>query len=201
MIRLLAVLSTLLAVNLVVNPAAAQEAQADGAVPSAEEQIALAVHAAPEALRSSATVLGYTDDGSLTTLRDGDGDLICVADEPGDDRFHASCYHQSLEPFMKRGRELRRDGIANVDSVRQAELEAGDWSMPEQSAALYNLSAEAADVDAAAGTVENGGRLQVVYLPYATGAETGLPTKPAEGGPWLMEAGQPWAHVMYSLGN
>lgn len=200
MIRLLAVLSTLLAAHLVIDPAAAQETQTDGAVPTAEEQIALAVQAAPEALRPSATVLGY-DDGALTTLREGDGDLICVADEPGDDRFHASCYHQSLEPFMKRGRELRREGIANVDSVRQAELEAGKWSMPEQSAALYNLSAKAADVDAAAGTVENGGRLHVVYLPYATGAETGLPTKPTEGGPWLMEAGQPWAHVMYSLGN
>jgi hypothetical protein len=181
-------------------PVSAQDT-ADRQTPTAQQQIDLAVQAAPEALRSSATVLGYGDDGRLTELREGDGDLICVADEPGNDRLHASCYHESLEPFMKRGRELRRDGVANVDSVRQAELEAGDWSMPEQSAALYNLSAEAADVDAAAGTVENGGRLHVVYLPYATGEETGLPTKPAEGGPWLMEAGQPWAHVMYSFGN
>ena len=181
-------------------PVSAQDT-ADRQTPTDRQQIDLAVQAAPEALRSSATVLGYDEDGSLTELREGAGDLICVADEPGNDRFHASCYHDSLEPFMKRGRELRREGVANVDSVRQAELEAGKWSMPEQSAALYNLSAEAADVDVAAGTVENAGRLHVVYLPYATGEETGLPTKPAEGGPWLMEAGQPWAHVMYSLGT
>lgn len=193
----------LLALGLLLPLCAPVSAQntADRQTPTAQQQIDLAVQAAPEALRSSATVLGYDDDGSLTELREGDGDLICVADEPGNDRFHASCYHDSLDPFMTRGRELRREGVANVDSVRQAELEAGKWSMPEQSAALYNLSAEAADVDVAAGVVENGGRLHVVYLPYATGEETGLPTKPAEGGPWLMEAGQPWAHVMYSFGS
>jgi hypothetical protein len=54
-------------------------------------------------------------------------------------------------------------------------------------------------VDAEAGTVQGGARLHVVYLPYATGADTGLPTRPAGRGPWLMEAGEPWAHVMYGL--
>jgi len=171
--------------------------------PSPQQQIDLAVQAAPEALRDGATVLGYGEgrgeSGALTTLREGEGDLICVADEPGNDRFHAACYHASLSPFMQRGRELRRQGVAKVDSVRRAELEAGTWSMPEQSAALYNLSASASDVDTDAGRVANASRLHVVYLPYATGADTGLPTSPGGQGPWLMEAGQPWAHVMYSF--
>ncbi len=184
----------LAAVLLAAVPVAAQ-------TPSAAQQIALAVQAAPEPLRASATVLGYAEeDGApVQTLRAGDGDLICLADAPGDDRFHAACYHRALATFMERGRVLRRQNVADVDSVRRAEIEAGAWSMPERPAALYNLTAPAADVDVAAGTVQGGARLHVVYLPYATGAGTGLPTRPAGRGPWLMEAGAPWAHVMYGL--
>jgi hypothetical protein len=163
--------------------------------PSAEEQIAAAVKAAPAPMRDAATVLGYTADMTLTTLREGDGRLVCLADDPSDDNFHASCYHEALEPFMKRGRELRRQGTsgAAVDSIRRAEIENGTLSYPDRPTALYNLSGDA--YDAAADSVRGAGRLHVLYVPYETAETTGLPTKP-EGGPWLMDAGTPWAHVM-----
>lgn len=163
-------------------------------VPDAETQIEAAVQAAPESMRDDATVRGYTDDGTITTLREGSGSLVCLADDPTDDGFHVSCYHESLAPFMKRGRELRRQGVAAVDSVRRAEIEDGTLAYPDHSTALYNLSGT---YDAAADTVRDASRLHVVYVPYATGENTGLPTRP-QGGPWLMEPGQPWAHIMIS---
>jgi len=38
----------------------------------------------------------------------------------------------------------------------------------------------------------------VVYVPYATAATTGLPTRPAPGVPWLMDPGTAGAHIMIS---
>lgn len=165
------------------------------APPSAEDQIAAAVKAAPEPMRTSATVLGYTDQRTLATLREGDGPLVCLADDPAEESFHAACYHEALEPFMKRGRELRRQGKsgAAVDSIRRAEIEDGTLSYPDRPTALYNLSGDA--YDAAADSVRSPSRLRVLYVPYETAETTGLPTKP-QGGPWLMAPGEPWAHVM-----
>lgn len=163
-------------------------------VPDAETQIEATVQAAPESMREDATVRGYTDEGTITTLREGSGTLVCLADDPTDDGFHVACYHETLAPFMKRGRELRRQGVTAVDSVRQAEIENGSLSYPDQPATLYNLSGT---YDPATNKVKDASRLHVVYVPYATAEDIGLPTRP-EGGPWLMEPGQPWAHIMIS---
>ncbi len=168
--------------------------------PEPDAQIDAAVKAAPAPMRDAATVLGYDDEGSLTTLRDGEGLLMCLADDPQDDQFHVSCYHEALEPFMKRGRELRQEGRsgAAVDSIRRAEIEAGTLSYPDdRPTALYSLSGSADVYDAAADTVRDASRLRVLYVPYETAESTGLPTQP-KGGPWLMEPGTPWAHVMIS---
>ena len=163
--------------------------------PSAEEQVTAAVKAAPTPMRDGATVLGYDENMDLTTLREGDGQLVCLADDPAEEKFHVACYHEALEPFMKRGRELRRQDHsgAAVDSVRRAEIENGTLSYPDRPTALYNLSG--AGYDAAGDSVRNASRLRVLYVPYETAETTGLPTNP-QGGPWLMAPGEPWAHVM-----
>lgn len=165
--------------------------------PAPETQIAAATKAAPAPMRDAATVLGYDEDLSLTTLRDGDGTLVCLADDPREDQFHVSCYHEALEPFMKRGRELRKEGQSGVavDSIRRAEIEDGTLPYPDRPTALYNLSGPADAYDAPADTVRDASRLRVLYVPYETAESTGLPTQP-KGGPWLMEPGTPWAHVM-----
>lgn len=165
--------------------------------PEPETQVDAAVRAAPAPMRDAATVLGYDDNMQLTTLREGDGTMVCLADDPAEENFHVACYHEALEPFMRRGRELRRQGRsgAAVDSIRRAEIEDGTLAYPDRPTALYNLSGPAGAYDAAADTVRDGSRLRVLYVPYETAETTGLPTKP-EGGPWLMAPGKPWAHVM-----
>ena len=168
-------------------------------VPSAQDQIRAAVAAAPEAHRSEATVLGHEDaNAPLAVLREGKGQFICLADKPGDDRFHTACYHRSLAPFMKRGRELRREGKKRneVDSIRQEEIESGELSMPDHPAALYTLSGPAGSYNADTGEISGANPLRVIYVPYATAASTGLPTEAPRGAPWLMDEGKPWAHIM-----
>lgn len=163
--------------------------------PDAETQIAHAVLPAPDTLRAGATVLGHADDGTLTTLRTGTNDLICLADQPGDDRFHASCYHASLEPYMQRGRELRAQGQSGQESIqtRHAEAEAGTLTMPDEPAVVYNVSYPLERFDPETAQVT----LYAIYIPNATTATTGLPDEPGPPGtPWLMRAGTPSAHIM-----
>jgi len=165
------------------------------------EQIAEAVSAAPESMRADATVLGYRGKGkALVPLREGAGELVCLADDPAKEGFHVACYHKSLEPFMALGRKLRAEGKSreDVQAGRLAAIESGELKMPEQPAVLYNLMAEEGSFDPATGEVGEAHRLLVMYMPYATLEGTGLPAKPVHGSPWLMTPGKPWAHLMVS---
>jgi hypothetical protein len=166
--------------------------------PSAEQQIAGAVSPLPENLRDGAAVLGYRGRG-LVSLRAGDNAMICLADDPAEVGFHAACYHEELEPFMARGRALRAEGHQRpaIDSVREAEIEAGTLAMPREPRALYSLSSDQ-EYDPAGGVPTDASGLYVIYMPYATEQSTGISATPAGDRPWLMFPGKPWAHVMIS---
>ena len=169
--------------------------------PPAADQIAAATAPLPEEFRATASVLGYRPgQKGLIQLRSGTGAFNCLADDPAESRFHVACYHRSLEAFMARGRALRAQGHGNqVDSIRNAEIQAGKLQMPKTPAALYSLTAQSGNVsvDAATGTVPGARRLYVVYIPFATAESTGLSTKPAANTPWLMFPGTPRAHIMF----
>lgn len=162
-----------------------------------QRQIADAVRPLPDSLRAGAKILGYRG-GQLVTLREGENGMICLADDPREKGFHVSCYHRSLEPFMARGRVLRAQGATReaVESTRFAEIEAGKLAMPAQPAALYQLFHDDDAFDPAGGDTTGLRGLDVIYMPYATTATTGISTTPSRTGPWLMYPGKPWAHLM-----
>ena len=168
------------------------------AIAPAKEQVAAAVLPLPADARASATVLGYGSDGKLTTLRKGTGSMTCLADDPKQAGFHVACYHDSMEPFMLRGRQLRESGVtgSQVDSVRFREAKAGTLKLPTHPASLYSLTG--GTFDPKSGTTSGSRLLYVVYIPYATAATTGLSDKPQENGPWLMFPGTPKAHIMFT---
>jgi hypothetical protein len=167
-------------------------------VPTPAEQIALAVLPAPLSLRDGATVMGYNRQGQLVRLRAGNNGIICLAADPRETRFHTSCYHSALEPFMARGRAIRARHGSNreiLDSIRLADIRAGRLRMPQRSV-LYQIFAERDSVDARTARVRSPSYLHVVYLPGATSESTGLTTDALRGTPWLMYPGTPWAHIM-----
>ena len=184
--------------TLVVTGVVATGAAAQGpAIAPVEEQIAAAVLPLPAEARASATVLGYGSDGKLMTLRKGTGSMICLARDPKQAQFHVACYHESMEPFMARGRELRASGVTGtqVDSVRFRETRAGTLKVPNHPASLYSLTG--GTFDASTKTASGARGLYVVYIPYATASTTGLSDKPQEGAPWIMFPGTPKAHIMF----
>ena len=177
-------------------------AQSD--IPSTEEQIMAAVSPAPADMKDGATVLGYDQNGVLITLREGSNELICLADDPNVDRFHVACYFKELEPFMVRGRELRAEGLSReeIQETRKQEIESGELPWPDKPMALYSLSGSENGYDYSSDQLQSASPLYVVYIPFATQESTGLATKPvSEGAPWLMNPGEPWAHIMISTGR
>jgi hypothetical protein len=165
-------------------------------IPKAETQIAAAVQAAPADRRAEAAVLGYDAALAIVTLRKGTNDLVCLADDPRDEQFSVACYHKDLEPFMARGRALAAEGLEGMarQEKRWKEIEAGTLPMPREPRMLYVLGGSG--FDQAAGTVSDPFLRWVIYVPFATGESTGLPTDGAGGGPWLMFPGTAGAHIM-----
>lgn len=186
-VRCLAVGSLLLA-----SPAFAQD------IPSPTTQIAGAVLAAPEDRRAGATVLGWDATGKLSTLRAGTNEQICLADNPKLEGFNVACYHKDLDPFMARGRELTAQGITDDrqrDQTRFKEIDEKKLSIPKDG---FLTVLTGTSFDPATGQVAEAYTRWVVYVPYATAATTGLPTKPMPGVPWLMDPGTGGAHIMIS---
>jgi hypothetical protein len=179
----------------VVTMAARLEAQS---MPGAAQQIAAATLALPKEMRDGAGVMGYRTPGKLELLRPVKNGMLCLADDPAEAGFHVSCYANTIDPFMARGRSLRAEGVkgAQVDTVRFAEVKSGKLKMPTAPAALYQIFGKS--YDAATGTVQDGENLFVVYIPFATAASTGLSTVPSDTKPWLMLPGTPKAHIMFS---
>ena len=146
---------------------------AQGVRPVAE-QITAATQALPKEMRDGAGVMGYKVPGKLEWLRPTKNGMMCLADDPAEEQFHVSCYHDSMDPFMARGRALRESGVkgAQVDTVRFAEVKAGKIKMPAAPASLYQIFGKKDAFDAASGTVKQGNPLFVVYIPFATTATT-----------------------------
>jgi hypothetical protein len=168
-------------------------------IASADVQIKSALLAAPLEKRDSCAVYGYSADTQLVLLRKGTNEMICLADDPKVPEFSVACYVKELEPFMQRGRDLRKEGIKDQQlfDEREKEVKAGTLQMPKQPAALYVYSAKDIDFNHTTGEVKNGYLRYVIYIPYATVASTGLPEKPsANGMPWIMNPGTHGAHIM-----
>jgi hypothetical protein len=175
-------------------PPAAAVGQTPAPLP-ADRQIAAAVQAAPEDMRAGATVMGYDAAGELVTLRTGTNDLICLANDPSAERFEVSCHHESIEPYVARGRSLRAEGVtgAAVNQTRWQEMEDGKLALPEKGASNYILTGT---YDAASGEIRDAFLRWVIYTPYATPENTGLTTSGSESAPWLMFPGTPGSHIM-----
>jgi hypothetical protein len=167
--------------------------------PNSDIQIKLAVLAAPEEQREKAMVYGYNDKGELVVLRKGENEMICLGDDPKQPGLNVSCYHKDLEPFMQRGRDLKKEGktFNEVFQIREDEVKSGKLHMPKSPSTLFVFTAKDEQIDKSTGEVKDGYLRYVIYIPYATPESTGLPLKPSEPGmPWIMDPGTHRAHIM-----
>ncbi len=183
-----------LALALAAGPAAAS-AQAPWSGLPPQLQIGLAVQAAPQGLRDAATVQGWNGDGEFVTLREGAGELICIAPNPANEEFEVSCHHRDLEPYFQMGRDLYADGITGSERLqaRWDAYERGEIDIPTGS---VNHILTGSGFDAATGEVTDPYLRSTVYTPGATPETTGIGIQPAANAPWLMFPGTPGSHIM-----
>lgn len=166
---------------------------------SPEDQIMLAVKAAPDQLQAEATVYGYDAEGEFVLLREGSNEIICVADDPNREGFQVVAYHKDMHPFMMRGRALKAEGKTadEVFAIREAEAASGELEMPDHPCNMTLLEGKEVTLNPATGELGGVYLRSVVYIPWATSESTGLPAKPTvPGGPWIMNPGTHRAHIM-----
>lgn len=166
-----------------------------------EALVATALMAAPEASRAGCKVIGYNMAGEFVTLKEGNNEFICLADDPKKSGFSAACYHKELDEFMARGRALKAEGksATEIFDIREEEVKAGKLSMGTSGNTLHIYFGGETNYDPESGLVEGAKYRYVVYMPWATAESTGLPERPvAPNHPWIMNPGTHRAHIMIS---
>ena len=77
------------------------------------------------------------------------------------------------------------------------EVASGKIPMPKVPSMTYIYFGKDENYDKTTGLLKDGQFRYVIYTPFATPEETGLPIKPhAKGMPWLMDPGTHRAHIM-----
>jgi len=170
-------------------------------IDSDEALIATALMAAPKESRMGCKVIGYNMAGEFVTLKEGDNEFICLADNPNQDGFSSACYHKDLEPFMARGRELKSEGKtgAEIFNIREEEVKTGKLVMGKIGSTLHIYFGSEILYDPETSEVAGAQYRYVVYMPWATSESTGLPEAPiAPNHPWIMNPGSHKAHIMFT---
>lgn len=169
------------------------------AIDSDEALLATALMAAPKESRENCHVMGYNAKGDWVTFKEGSNEFIVLVDDMNKAGFSASCYHASLEPFMKRGRELKAEGKNRdeIFQIRGEEIKSGELKMGEAGSTLHIYYGSDQEYDPETSEVKGAEYRYVVYLPFATPESTGLPIQPvASNHPWIMDPGTHRAHIM-----
>ena len=151
------------------------------------ELIEEAVLALPESLRDGAAVIRF-ENGKQVFLREGTNGLFCRADDPDTPGIAIWCYPRAHDAYARRWYALAAEGKAasEVDEIIAAEIEAGELEWPS-GVVNYNLRGP---------NLDNAVSLSVVFLPFATGEDVGVPEERDFHRPWLMFAGTAFAHIM-----
>ena len=166
-----------------------------GAVSTASAQskaakIAQAMAAAPTSISKNATIKDWPDkNGKLAILREGSNGWTCLPSEPVSryNKNDAMCMDLTFTELLmsqieNRAPKIRQPGYAYMLTTNQ-------WGSNT-------------DPMAKGPTADNqwhrmGPHVMVVYPDQAMLA--GIPTRPSMMGPYVMQAGTPYAHVMWPM--
>jgi len=167
---------------------------------SSNSVIAGALVPLPEPLRAGATVVRLDAEFRPIELRKGTNGMVCIADNPTDDRFDVRCYRDSFIQVVYRAFQL---GYQVSGEKVEAEIKAGKLALSHEPTAGYRCLGPIGGYDASRGTVNAQIECwQSIHFPFRTAAELGFPDEheiPASQQremPYVMSSGKYWSHVM-----
>jgi hypothetical protein len=151
------------------------------------ELIAETTAALPGHLAAKARVVVTDADGKERVLRAGSNGFVCRRDlsSPG---FRTVCRDRDVERYRKDVAPVRARASSAPQRLAliEAAIEQGQTTPPVPGSRVYLLSGP---------DRESAKLLLAIFLPWATGDTTGLPTERTDG-TWLMCPGAPNAHIM-----
>jgi hypothetical protein len=152
-----------------------------------QAKIANAMSAAPEAISRDATILDWpqTAGGEMRQLRAGTNGWVCLPDRPDTEGNDPMCMDEPWMNFMHAVMTRTEPRIDRV-GISYMIAEGGVFSSNTDPFATGPTSDNEWGFD--------GPHLMIV-VPDAAVLE-GLPTKREAGGPYVMYAGTPYAHIM-----
>jgi len=178
------ILCTAVVAGLAVGAASTAAAQSKAA------KIAQAMAAGPASITKNATIKDWPDkSGKMATLREGSNGWTCLPSEPVSqyNKNDAMCLDPTFTDFMMALIENRAPKVTKIGYAYM--LTTNQWGSNT-------------DPLAKGPTADNqwhkmGPHVMVVYPDSALLA--GLPTRPSMMGPYVMQAGTPFAHVMWPM--
>jgi hypothetical protein len=168
-------------------------------------RIAAALLPLPESMRADATVVSRGEDGKVSVLRKGSGEMVCTADQPGNQVFYVNCFHQAIYDARNRAEEVTKElQRANKPADRNAvfavidkEIKDGKLKLPDHPVMGFQMRGPRSGYNPATNTVSSEITVwQMVEIPYTTGAKLSLPEEPKGTVPWVMFPGTWDAHIM-----
>ena len=177
-----------LLVLALVSPGSPDQAVAQAKLTKAQK-IADAMKAAPRSISAKATIMDWpaTEGAKMVTLRAGTNGWTCLPDFPATRGDDPMCVDDQWMSFMsalmtKATPQIAREGIgymtsggsygSNTDPFATKATPDNDWGYDPP---------------------------HVMLLVPDSRALEGIPTKRQGGGPWVMWAGTPYAHIMVPL--
>lgn len=150
-----------------------------------------ALIAAPRGQRDQATVIKWKPDFTYDTLRKGTNRLVCYdrSGFPLQQPFSVQCTSIANIDRVAQNLKAQALGTREKSEAMLAEAEKnGTRVKPEYGSMWYSV----------AGPSQEQARPhhQMIAVPGATTASTGLPENPRQGGAWIMNAGTSTAHIM-----
>jgi hypothetical protein len=175
--------STALAATLVLGVAGTAAGQ------STEAKIASAMAAAPASIAKNAAVKDWPDKtGKMATLREGSNGWVCYPSRPTTKyrKNDAMCLDPAWQEWMaawveKRAPKITRVGYAYMLSADEWGSNSGEAKEPTPDNQWHHM----------------GPHVMVLYPDSSLLA--GIPVKPSMSGPYVMDSGSPFVHVMWPM--
>ena len=151
-----------------------------------DETIADAMSAAPASIAQDATIVAYPDGPELNVLREGTNDWLCMASSPravAEGLQDSACFDEVWQGYVD---AFMAGETPEIDRVGFSYMLAGDAG-----AGNVDPFAEGPEDDP---TWHVGGPHIMILMPDHD--YTGVPTDHEYGGPYVMWADTPYAHIM-----
>lgn len=158
-----------------------------GLVPklSRDDQIQLAMSAAPQRIAANAAIVAVDAGGTLVTIKEGTNQFTCVSDLPSTPKADPVCADTNAKQFLTS--MMKNDPKPANQAPGVAYMANGGQHWEKDGMILMK--------EAAGATLVDEPPHWMITWPFDP-QTTGLPTQPNEGGVYIMFAGTPYAHLM-----